>query len=134
MAISCYDLRVRDNPRVLVIDDEAAIRHLLREALEGAGYRVWEAATGVEGLRQVHAQSIDLVITDILMSDMDGLELVGVLHRDFPNVRIIAISGGNQDLDYCVVAKMLGAHETIPKPFALSLLLETVASLLEAKA
>ena len=118
---------------VLVIDDEEPIRQLLREALEGAGYQVWEASTGIEGVRQVCAQPVDLVITDILMSDMDGLEIVGMLHRDFPNIRIIAISGGSKDLDYCAVAKMLGAHETIPKPFALSHLLETVAHLLETK-
>ena len=134
MAINCLGSKATDNPRVLVIDDEVAIRQLLRETLEGAGYQVWEATTGIEGLRQVRDQPIDLVITDILMSDMDGLEMVGMLHRDFPNIRIIAISGGNKDLDYCAVAKMLGAHETIPKPFSLSLLLETVAHLLAAKA
>ena len=133
MATSCVGGTATDRSSVLVIDDEASIRQLLREALEGAGYRVWEAPTGIEGLRQVCAQPIDLVITDILMSDMDGLEMVGMLHRDFPNIRIIAISGGSRDLDYCAVAKMLGAHETIPKPFALSRLLETVAHLLETK-
>lgn len=120
--------RASATPRasVLVIDDEEPIRQLLRKALEGSGYQVWEAATGVEGLRQVGAQSIDLVITDILMADMDGLEMVGVLHRDFPNVRIIAITGGSKDLDYCTVAKMLGAHETLLKPFELQQLLDAV--------
>ena len=112
---------------VLVVDDEAPIRQLLRKTLEGAGYQVWEASTGIEGLRQVCAQSIDLAITDILMADMDGLEMVGVLHRDFPNIRIIAITGGNKDLDYCAVAKMLGAHETLTKPFELQQLLDAVA-------
>ena len=133
MATSCSGTPVTDRPKILVIDDEEPIRQLLHEALEGAGYQVWEASTGIEGLRQVCAQPVDLVITDILMSDMDGLEIVGTLHRDFPNIRIIAISGGSKDLDYCVVAKMLGAHETIPKPFALSHLLETVTHLLETK-
>ena len=78
---------------VLVVDDEVPILHLLRKTLEGAGYQVWEALSGTEGLRQVCAQPIDVVITDILMSDMDGLEMIGELHRNFPNVRIIAISG-----------------------------------------
>ena len=118
---------------VLVIDDEAPIRELLRETLEGAGYQVWEASTGIEGLRQVCAQPIDLVITDILMSDMDGLEMVGMLHRDFPNIRIIAISGGRKDLDYCAVAKMMGAHETLTKPFELQQLLDVVARQMDKK-
>ncbi|MDP1769181.1 MAG: response regulator [Nitrospirota bacterium] len=112
---------------VLVVDDEVPILQLLRKTLEGAGYQVWEALTGNEGLRQVCAQPIDVVITDILMSDMDGLEMIGELHRNFPKVRIIAISGGSKYLDYCAVAKMLGAHETLNKPFELQQLLEAVA-------
>ena len=118
----------RDCPMasVLVVDDEVPILQLLRETLEGAGYKVWEALTGNEGLRQVCAQPIDVVITDILMSDMDGLEMIGELHRNFPNVRIIAISGGSKYLDYCAVAKMLGAHETLSKPLELQELLDAV--------
>lgn len=112
---------------VLVVDDEVPILQLLRKTLEGAGYKVWEALTGHEGLRQVCAQPIDVVITDILMSDMDGLEMIGELHRNFPKVRIIAISGGSKYLDYCAVAKMLGAHETLNKPLELQELLDAVA-------
>lgn len=112
---------------VLVVDDEVPILQLLRKTLEGAGYQVWEALTGNEGLRQVCAQPIDVVITDILMSDMDGLEMIGELHRNFPKIRIIAISGGSKYLDYCSVAKMLGAHETLNKPFELQELLDAVA-------
>jgi CheY-like chemotaxis protein len=112
---------------VLVVDDEAPVLQFLRKALEGAGYQVWEALSGNEGLRQVCAQPIDVVITDILMSDMDGLEMIGMLHRNFPNIRIIAMSGGSRYLDYCSVAKMLGAHETLIKPFELQQLLDAVA-------
>ena len=126
MATSCSGTTATDRPRILVIDDEEPIRQLLREALEGAGYQVWEASTGIEGVRQVCEQSIDLVITDILMPDMDGLETVRMLHRDFPNVRIIAISGGGKDPDYCAVAKILGAHETLTKPFELQQLIDAV--------
>jgi len=111
---------------VLVVDDEVPILQLLRKTLEGAGYQVWEALSGTEGLRQVCAQPIDVVITDILMSDMDGLEMIGELHRNFQKVRIIAISGGSKYLDYCAVAKMLGAHETLNKPFELQQLLDAV--------
>ena len=121
--------RSSSSPRasVLVVDDEVPILQLLRKTLEGAGYQVWEASTGNEGLRQVCAQPIDVVITDILMSDMDGLEMIGELHRNFSKIRIIAISGGNKYLNYCAVAKMLGAHETLNKPFELQELLDAVA-------
>lgn len=112
---------------ILVIDDEAPVRQVLRRALEGVGYQVWEAASGIEGVRLVCEQPIDLVITDILMPDMDGLETVGILRRDFPNIRTIAITGGGKDPDYCAVAKILGAHETLTKPFELQQLLDVVA-------
>ncbi|MDP3598948.1 MAG: response regulator [Nitrospirota bacterium] len=109
-----------------MVDDEAPMRQRFREALEEAGYQVWEASTGIEGMRQVCDQSINLVITDIRMPDLDGLEAVCLLHRSFPTIRIIAISGGSNDPDYCAAAKMLGAHETLTKPFELQQLLEAV--------
>ncbi len=112
---------------ILVIDDEAPVRQVLRGALEGAGYQVWEAASGIEGVRLICEQPINLVITDILMPDMDGLETVGILRRDFPNIRTVAITGGGKYTDYCAVAKILGAHETLTKPFELQQLLDAVA-------
>jgi len=118
---------------VLVVDDEVSVLQLLRKALEGAGYQVWEALSGREGLRLVWTQPIDVVVTDILMSDMDGLEMIGMLLRNFPNIRVIAISGGSKYLDYCSVAKMLGAHETLDKPFELQQLLDAVARQVDEK-
>ncbi len=115
---------------ILIIDDEPAVRGFFREVLEGAGYGVVEAASAKSGLRLLRERPIDLVITDILMPDMDGLEVTRTLHRDFPAVKIIAISGGQQDIDYCDVARFLGAHETLMKPVTMSRLLETVARLL----
>lgn len=115
---------------ILIIDDEPAVRGFFREVLEGAGYGVVEAASAKSGLRLLRERPIDLVVTDILMPDMDGLEVTRTLHRDFPAVKIIAISGGQQDIDYCDVARFLGAHETLMKPVTMSRLLETVARLL----
>jgi DNA-binding NtrC family response regulator len=112
---------------VLVVDDEVQMLQFLRKVLEGAGYQVWEALSGNEGLRQVCAQPIDVVITDILMPDLDGLEMIKMVDRNFPNIRVIAISGGSKYMDYCSVAKMLGAHETLNKPFELQQLLDAVA-------
>jgi DNA-binding NtrC family response regulator len=119
---------------ILLIDDEASVRGFFRDVLEGAGYGVAEAASARDGLRLLHERPIDLVITDILMPDMDGLEVTRVLHRDFPKVKVIAVSGGQQDVDYCDVARFLGAHETLMKPVTVQRLLETVARLLSQAA
>ncbi len=115
---------------VLLIDDDASVRGFFRQVLEGAGYGVVEASSARNGLRLLRERPIDLVITDILMPDMDGLEVTRVLHRDFPKVKVIAISGGQQDIDYCNVARFLGAHETLMKPVTVQRLLDTVALLL----
>lgn len=115
---------------VLLIDDDASVRGLFRQILEGAGYSVVEASSAKYGLRFLRERPIDLVITDILMPDMDGLEITRILHRDFPKVKVIAITGGQQDIDYCNVARFLGAHETLMKPVTVQRLLDTVALLL----
>jgi len=119
---------------ILLIDDEASVRGFFRDVLEGTGYGVAEAASARDGLRLLHERPIDLVITDILMPDMDGLEVTRVLHRDFPKVKVIAVSGGQQDVDYCDVARFLGAHETLMKPVTVQRLLDTVARLLSQAA
>ncbi len=116
---------------ILIIDDEEPVRQLLRQALEAAGHEVREASTGVEGLRAVCDRQTDLAITDIFMPDMDGLEMVHMLRREFPEVRIIAMSGGGGDWNAFKVARMLGAHDTLTKPVELSTLMERVGELLK---
>lgn len=116
-------------PSVLVVDDEEAIRRLIREALEQAGYQVNEARDGKEGLARYRQVPADLVIMDILMPDQDGLESILTLRREFPAARIIAITGGSDMigiLNFLDVAKMLGARRTLQKPFDIKHLLEVV--------
>ncbi|HLA61423.1 MAG TPA: response regulator, partial [Nitrospiraceae bacterium] len=81
-------------PSILVVDDEDQIRKLIRETLEQAGYHVTEAHDGKEALQQYRLTPADLVIMDILMPDQDGLETTITLRREFPNVKVIAITGG----------------------------------------
>jgi DNA-binding NtrC family response regulator len=119
---------------ILVIDDEESVRSFFCYALEGAGYDVVEASSAKQGLRLLRDRPVDLVITDILMPDMDGLEVTRVLHREFPRVKVIAVSGGQQDIDYCNVARFLGAHATLMKPVSVQRLIETVANLLSQAA
>ena len=118
-------------PSVLVVDDEDQIRQLIRETLESVGYEVEEACNGKEGLERYRIKSADLVIMDVLMPDQDGLESILSLRREFPNSRVIAMTGGSDMigmLNFLDVAKMLGARRTIQKPFEVRSLLEAVAT------
>ena len=80
--------------RILVIDDDAPFRGMLRQVLGREGYEVMEASNGKEGMALFRAEPTDLVISDILMPEQEGLQTIKELRRDFPEVKIIAISGG----------------------------------------
>jgi len=82
-------------PSILVVDDEDQVRQLIRQSLEQSGYHVTEARHGKEALQQYRLAPADLVIMDILMPDQDGLETTATLLREFPNVKVIAITGGS---------------------------------------
>jgi CheY-like chemotaxis protein len=118
-------------PSILVVDDDAAIRVLLREILIGAGYRVSLAADGNEAIDFVRQQAVDLVITDLFMPEREGMETIQDLLTLRPGLPIIAMSGEGRDL--LPVARLLGARATVAKPFRSEELLETVASLLRSK-
>jgi CheY-like chemotaxis protein len=121
-----------EKKKILLIDDEEDIRNIMRIILERAGYEVLDASNGREGLRIYHQTYPDLVITDILMPEMEGLETIIALRRENPNVRIIAISGGGQcGHDYLPISLKLGALLTIAKPFTQKEFLGTVVGLLE---
>jgi DNA-binding response OmpR family regulator len=112
-------------PRILVIDDNAAIRELLRFLLEEEGYEVSEAADGAEGLQRYQADPADLVITDLKMPGMDGLELLQALRRVVPTPVLLAISG---DRDALTQAQGLTPH-AFAKPLPLEQVLAAVRNL-----
>jgi CheY-like chemotaxis protein len=121
-------------PSVLVVDDEDQLRQLIREILEQAGYQVTEARDGKEAVLQYRLAPADVVIMDILMPEQDGLETTSTLRREFPNVKIIAITGSSEMigiLSFLDVAKMLGAHRALQKPFEMQTLLDTVQAELQ---
>jgi YesN/AraC family two-component response regulator len=105
--------------RILLIDDEEMIREVVRDMLETAGHEVIEAENGRHGLDQYRKHSIDVVITDILMPEKDGLETIQEVRVLDKDVRIIAMSGGgpSYNLDFLLIAKKLGATATLVKPF-----------------
>jgi len=122
-------------PSILVVDDEEQVRQLIRETFEQAGYQVAEAGDGRAALEQYRRNPADLVITDILMPDQDGLECISTLRRESPHVKIIAITGGSDMigvLGFLDVAKMLGAHQTLQKPFEMKTLLDAAAAALQS--
>lgn len=111
---------------ILLIDDETAVRDTMRRLLERYGHEVREAANGREALKA--PPEYDLVITDINMPEMDGIEVIMALTERRPGLPVIAISGGGRlpkDL-LLSSADMLGAVTTLPKPFDLSELIEAV--------
>src|SRR5207245_7504489 len=101
---------------ILVIDDDEDFRRMLFTALERDGYTVEEARNGQEGSRRHRTEPVDLVITDILMPEQEGLETIQALRREFPEIKIIAISGGVGQLNFLPLARKFGALRTLQKP------------------
>jgi len=112
--------------RILVIDDDELIRALLCIVLEDDGHEVLEAANGRLGLALYRERLADLVITDIAMPEMNGLEMMLDLTKDFLNVKVIAISGVLESEYLLNVAKLFGARQTFQKPFEMGTLLSAV--------
>ncbi|MBN2010794.1 response regulator [candidate division KSB1 bacterium] len=104
--------------RILVIDDSAASCWFISDCLGGAGHEVFEAENGKEGIKIFKRIHCDLVITDIIMPEMEGIETIRALRKIDPAIKIIAISGGGKQSaqDYLNIASALGANLTLQKP------------------
>lgn len=113
---------------ILVIDDDDIFRDVLVSALRQAGHAVREAGDGNEGLRLFHEQPAELVITDIVMPEKEGLDTIRDLRREFPAARIVAMSGGlaHDPKLYLHMAEKFGATAVLAKPFQLAELYKTV--------
>lgn len=104
--------------RILVIDDDELILSTLVLLLTGAGYAVDSASDGLLAEKLFRASSYELIITDIVMPNREGLETILLLRREFPQVKVIAMSGGTGlNSSYLDIALRLGAHCILPKPF-----------------
>ena len=117
------DLELSRSLRVLVIEDDADVRALLKEMLAALGHECATAIHGIAGLESYRAGEFDVVITDLLMPEQEGLETIGELRRIDPDVRIIAISGGGRiqgPHEVLLQASALGAQATLGKPFRLA--------------
>jgi DNA-binding NtrC family response regulator len=118
--------------RILIIDDDVQILNMLRQTLEREGYDVVEASNGKQGIRLYREEPVDLIITDIIMPEKEGIETILELKRDYPDVKIIAISGGGRigPEEYLDMAEKLGAQRTFIKPVERKQLLNAVRNLL----
>lgn len=117
---------------ILIIDDDAALRATVRKILERAGHEVRDAGDGDRGLRIFREEGADLVITDIIMPEKEGIETIQELREADPDLPILAISGGGRadPSEPLTDARLLGADETLAKPFDVDELRKTVEHLL----
>lgn len=133
--------------RILIVDDEENIRYSLRLVLEGAGHELMEACNGVEAQTVLKDNAFDLVITDIVMPEQEGMELIMGINERFPDTKVIAITGGGKKINlqaaldpvtdnaaedagneqmYLETAAVLGANDTLLKPIDIDTLLSSV--------
>lgn len=120
---------------ILVIDDELYLREVLQKILTAEGHSVSTAENGRIGLNMFDNAGYDLVITDIIMPEQDGYEVINAIHRKSPDTRIIAVSGGSRRIeadDLIPTAKCLGAQVVIAKPINYEALKVVVKELLES--
>src|SRR4051812_3411747 len=117
---------------ILVVDDTPAIRGLVARMLTSAGHSVTQATNGKEALRTFQGDEFELVVTDIVMPEMEGLELIRAIRKVNPHVKIIGMSGGGRGTssDYLTMARSFGAVATLQKPFDPKDLLSAVESAL----
>ena len=118
--------------RILIIDDDQQIRVALRQLLQSAGHEVEEAINGEEGIACYRGQAADLVILDLMMPGINGLEVITTLQKDFPGVRIVTLSAAHQlgRANLLAASVLMGALRSIPKPFVPEDLMRVIEELL----
>ena len=117
---------------ILLVEDEEQLRSMLKIVLEGAGHTVQEAGDGKEALESYVRHPADLMVTDIVMPNKEGIETILEFRRNHPSLRIIAMSGGgrNSAQDYLKLAKSFGADYVLTKPFSNQAILDVVKTVL----
>jgi DNA-binding NtrC family response regulator len=118
--------------RILLVDDDAQVRKMLKMTLEREGYEIVEAVDGCQAVEMYDPDTMDLVITDIVMPEKEGIETIMEMKTINPKVLVIAISGGGRinPEDYLKWARRFGVEATFTKPVDREKLLATVAGML----
>ena len=119
---------------VLVVDDEESVREMVVKMIEPVGYNVIEAGNGAEARDVCEEASVDLIITDIVMPEKNGIDLIMEVKKEYPDTPVIAISGGGGiagRYDYLEIAKLVGAKNILKKPFSMAELRSVIDSTLK---
>ncbi|NLY09328.1 MAG: response regulator transcription factor [Tissierellia bacterium] len=116
-------------PKILLVEDEDAIRKFVKINIERAGMDVWEAANGEDGVRLARLHRPDVVVLDVMMPVMDGIEACGILRKEFPEMGIIFLTAKTQDIDKISGLEM-GSDDYLTKPFNPTELILRIKSLL----
>lgn len=116
---------------ILVVDDDADIRNLIDRILRHGGFKVVHAENGKDGLNKCRIINPRIIITDIIMPDMEGIEFIKELRKNGISVPIIALSGNEVGMNFLKTAHMFGAQASLQKPFSITELLGTVIKVLE---
>ena len=119
---------MKTNLKILVVDDESAMRLVIRHALTARGHRVVTAADGEEAIRLAREEAFDVVLMDLLMPGTDGIEAIMTIRKERPSMPIVAMSGGwdGHRRNFLPLAARLGAIQTLAKPFGREDLLNAV--------
>jgi CheY-like chemotaxis protein len=119
--------------KILVVDDEDQMRKYMLDVLRGEGYTVSEASDGKRAIQEIQREAFKLVICDVVMPDMDGLELIQEIKKTLPTLKILAISGAGWDTPdvYLNLAMGYGADAILLKPFGSNRFIDKVSSLLK---
>ena len=118
--------------RILIIDDDDTLRGIIVKSLTHAGHEVVHTNNGRKGVELFRSNPTDLVVTDMVMPEQEGMETIKILHREFPQLRIIAMSGGLDGSElYLDLTRRLGAACTLTKPFTLQQLKEAIEIVLQ---
>jgi CheY-like chemotaxis protein len=116
--------------RILVVDDDPDVRDVVRSMLEIGGYETSVAQDGREALNALRNGHFEVILTDLVMPEQEGIETIKLIRRDYPAVKVIAMSGAFGG-DYLRIAGYLGAHGTLAKPLQMADVLNTVAEALK---
>lgn len=116
--------------RILVADDDAGVREVVRAMLESVGFSVDLATNGREAVSMLESGEYDLIMTDLVMPEKEGIATIKEIRQSFPDVKVIAMSGAFGG-DYLRIASYLGAHGTLAKPLKLETVVKTIQELLE---
>ena len=127
---SAEKIRPAVGPKILVIDDDPSLLALVRTFLARAGYGVLEASNGLEGLRLLRRTAVDLLITDMIMPEYEGVETILRVRALHPAMKILAMSGVNARHSYLRLATRVGANATLEKSLIPKQLIRSVQSLL----